>query len=335
MATSSGLRIGIAGCGHAAKIHLARLCGLSEVIVVGCTDPDIEAARSLASLVPPERRSGAEVPAFADHEAMLQQAAPDVVAIFTPPRAHYRAAMDALQAGCHLFVEKPLSTNAQEASDIVSLARGRGLRVGVGHQYRLSPSLREAGRRLDDGVIGPLRLVTASLTLPWLETHSGPEESWRLDPKVAGGGILTDAGDHLVDALLWTTGRTAVEVAAFQDRTDTGLDLVTTASIRLAGGAPATLALSAVSPGPLFEITYHGERGRLRATERTLAQEGGTAVDRPPPAPEPPESIDANFVRSVLAGDPPCCPAEAAVETVRLLEAIGRSAASGQIVRPS
>ena len=56
--------------------------------------------------------------------------------------------MDALQAGCHVFIEKPLSTNVQEAADIVGLARGRSLKVAVGHQYRLCPSLAEARRHL-------------------------------------------------------------------------------------------------------------------------------------------------------------------------------------------
>ena len=51
------------------------------------------------------------------------QIAPDALAIFTPHLSHYRLTMDALQAGCHVFIEKPLSTNVQEAADIVSLAR--------------------------------------------------------------------------------------------------------------------------------------------------------------------------------------------------------------------
>ena len=54
--------------------------------------------------------------------------------------------MDALQGGCHVFIEKPLSTNPQEAVDIVGVARGRSRKVGVGHQYRLSPSFLEARR---------------------------------------------------------------------------------------------------------------------------------------------------------------------------------------------
>lgn len=304
-------------------------------MIVGCADPDPAAAQALAASVPADRRPGGEVPTFADHQALLQQAAPQVLAIFTPPRAHYRPAMDALQAGCHVFIEKPLSTNAQEATDIAALARGRGLKVGVGHQYRLNPVLQESRRRLEAGVIGPLRLVTAALTQPWLESHSGPEESWRLDPKVAGGGILADVGDHLLDTLLWTTGRSADEVAAFQDRTAEGIDLVTAAAIRLAGGVPATLALSGVTAGVLFELTYHGERGRLRATDRTLEQDGGVPVGEELPAVGPTQSIDADFLRAVRENTEPCCPAEAAIETVRLLEAIARSAASGQVVRPA
>ena len=116
--------------------------------------------------------------------------------------------MDALQAGCHVFIEKPLSTNVQEAADIVGAGPGRGRKVGVGHQYRLLPSLvearRAAGRRGD-------RAGPAGRRRPWPSPGwrriGGAENSWRFDPKVAGGGILADAGDHLIDALLWTTGQ--------------------------------------------------------------------------------------------------------------------------------
>ena len=66
---------------------------------------------------------------------------------------------------------KPLSTNVQEAADIVSLAHARDLKVGVGHQFRLCPSLIEARDRIAQGAIGPLRLVTGVLARPWLTTR--------------------------------------------------------------------------------------------------------------------------------------------------------------------
>jgi predicted dehydrogenase len=329
MAAATGLRIGIAGCGHAARIHLDRLAARAGVRIVGCADPDLAAAQALAARVPgPE-----PVPAFADHRELLRQTGPEALAIFTPHRSHYRLAVDALQAGCHVFIEKPLTTNPQEAADIVGLARGRGRIVAVGHQYRLQPSLVEARQRLAEGRIGPLRLVVASLTQPWLAAHHGPEDAWRFDPKLGGSGLAADAGDHLLDALLWTTGQAAAEVAAFQVRLDAGLDLVTAAAVRLSAGTPATLALSGVSPDALLEFNFLGERGRLHATDRSLTEILGEGPPQVVPLPAPAESIDANFVAAVCEGAPLCCPADQAVETVRLLEAITRSAATGQVVR--
>jgi predicted dehydrogenase len=241
--------------------------------------------------------------------------------------------MDALQAGCDVFIEKPLSTHAQEAADIVGLARARGRKVAVGHQYRLCASLIEAKRRLAEGRIGAVRLVTAVLGLSWLATHSAPEDAWRLDPKTSGGGILADAGDHVLDALLWTTGQAAHEVAAFQTTLETGIDIATAAAIRLADGTPATLAIAGTSPGTLFEITFYGDEARLRATDRSLSQHDPGGTDDRLEFAEPAETIDGNFIASVLDGVPLCCSAEGALETVRLLEAITRSAATGQLVR--
>lgn len=325
------VRIGIIGCGHAARVHLGRLAAIEGVRIVGCADTDLACARAFADAAPtPE---GGPIPAFADHVELIRQATPDALAVFTPHLAHYRPTIDGLQAGCHVFVEKPLSTNVQEAVDIVNVARARGRKVAIGHQFRLLETLGEAKRRLADGAIGPVRLVVATLAQPWLSAHRGAEHSWRFEPKVAGGGVLADAGDHLIDALLWTLGQRAVEVAAFQHRLDSGLDLVTAAAVRLADGTPATLAVAGDSPRSLFELSYFGEAGRIRVTEDALFQEVGGNEGQFEPGRAPIETIDGNFVAAVRGEAPPCCPAEEALDTVRLIEAIARSAASGQVVR--
>jgi len=331
MATSV-LRVGIAGCGLAARVHLERLLGLEGVRVVGCADPELASASALAARVPVVE---GEPPAaaFSDHRELIRQASADVLAIFTPHLAHYRPAMDALQAGCHVFIEKPLSTNVQEAVDIVGVAKGRGLKVGVGHQYRLFPSFAEAKRRLALGTIGAVHLVSAILAQAWLASHGGAENSWRFDPKIAGGGILADAGDQLLDILLWSTGQVAVEAAAVQARLGSGLDIVTAAAVRLADGTAATIALSGVASGSLFELTYFGERGRLRATDQTLVEEIDGQAPQTIDLPAASENIDSNFVAAVSRGAPLCCPADQALDTVRLLEAIARSAATAQVVR--
>jgi predicted dehydrogenase len=328
--------MGIAGCGAAARIHLDRLLAREEVEIVGCADPELSAARALADRAAAHRAAGegdASVPAFTDHRQLLRAVAPEALAIFTPHLSHYRLAMDALQAGCHLFVEKPLSMNVQEAADIVGLARGRQLKVGVGHQYRLAPSLVEVRRRLAAGAIGPVRLIVAILARPWVGRLGEPESRWRFHPEVAGGGILADAGDHLLDALLWTTGRAAQEVCAFQSQRQPGIDLVTAAAICLRDGTAVTLAISGNSPGALFVLEYFGEHGRLRATEETLEEERSESSRQVVPLPPATQTIDGDFVSALREETPLCCPADQALETVRLLEAIGRSAATRQVVR--
>ena len=87
--------------------------------------PTPPCARALADAAP---ATGGPVPAFADHAELIRQATPDALAVFTPHLAHYRPTIDGLQAGCDVFVEKPLSTNVQEAVDVVNVARARGAR---------------------------------------------------------------------------------------------------------------------------------------------------------------------------------------------------------------
>ncbi|ODT99515.1 MAG: oxidoreductase [Planctomycetes bacterium SCN 63-9] len=326
------LKLGIAGCGRAARIHAERLVKIGGITIVGCSDPDLSAARGLAQHIA-ELTGGAEAPSFKDHRELLSQARPSAFAIFTPHVSHYRPAMDALQAGCHVFIEKPLSTNLQEAADIVGLAKGRKLKVGVGHQYRLRPSFVEAKKRLEAGTIGPLKLIVGTLAQPWLSTHEGTENTWRFDPKVSGGGILADAGDHIIDTLIWTTGQVGVEAAAFQTKLESGLDLVTAAAIRLSGGIPVTLGVTGVFPGNEFELTYFGEQGRLRVSENMLEESIGEKPPRAITLPGPSESIDSNFVSALTSDSALCCPADQALDTVRLLEAIMRSASTGQILK--
>jgi predicted dehydrogenase len=319
----------------AAQIHLDRLLALDGVEIAGCADPDLRAARGLADRA--LMRSGSAkslgvVPAYSDHRDLLREQSPQALAIFTPHLSHYRLTMDALQAGCHVFIEKPLTTNVQEAADIVSLARGRGLKVGVGHQFRLCPSLLETRRRLAAGEIGPVRMVTAVLARPWSDTLARDESRWRFDANVAGSGILADAGDHLIDSLLWTTGQRAQEVGAIQAKRDPLIDLVTAAAIRLTNGTPVALAVSGISPGTRFALSYYGEEGRLHATDQLLEEERFDGYRHQIPLPAATETIDSNFVASLVSDSPLCCPAAEALETVRLLEAIGRSAVTGQFV---
>jgi predicted dehydrogenase len=330
---TSAVRIGFIGCGGRARSHLDRFLALGGVAIAGCADPDVGAALALADRASlADRGSETPVPAFEDHRKLLRQTAPDAAAVFIPLQSHYRPTMDALQAGCHVFCDK-LSTNLQEASDIVSLARARDLTVGVDRPLRHCPSLVEARRRLAAGAFGPVRMVVTSVTRPdW--TTCVKEGSLPAPPSAqAEGGLLATTGDDLIDVLLWTTGQRPLDVAAFPARCAAAGELAAAASIRLSDGTLVALGTWTLSPGTLFAVEYFGELGRMRASDLTLEEE---PRDKPPhqiPLPTPSTTSEGNFVAAVSGLAQPACPAGQALETVRLLDAITRSAATGQIVR--
>jgi len=300
MATPS-LKIGIVGRGPEARDLAERLSALPGLALVGWAD---EAAG-------PGDMPGPDIPSFADHADLIRHAGLEALLILTSHPGHYRPAMDALQAGCHVYLDRPFTAGVQEAVDIAGLARGHGLKVVVGGTFRLLPTVAGARGMLEGGAIGPVRMVTVVASQP---------------------GSHEDGAGAVVDALLWTTGQPALEVAAFRGRPE-DRDGVTVASARLGGDIAVTLAISGGSPVPSFEIIYHGEAGRLRVTGSELAEAQGGEPWRALSPAGPGVGIIESFVAAITSGDEPCCPAEGAVDTARLLEAITRSASIGQVVR--
>src|SRR5262249_42733575 len=148
---------------------------------------------------------------------------------------------------CHIFLGRLPRTNIQEATDIARLAGARNLTVGVARPLRQCPSVIEARRLVQAGAIGPTRLVTATITRPvHANSQQVGDDGTGMKPD-ASHGVLEEAGDDLVDILLWTTGQVAYKAAAFQTTLQPGIDLVTAAAIALADGTPVTLATSGIS----------------------------------------------------------------------------------------
>ena len=328
MATTE-LRIGIVGFGPIAMEHVDRLLAIDGVTIVGCADADPVNARTLASHI-----SSPLVPvlAFGDHQELIRESAPDALVILTPHHSHYRVAMDGLQAGCHLFLTMPLSTSVQEAVDIVGLAQARDRKVSVGHRFRFLTSLIRAREMLTAEAIGKVRFIKGTLAMPWQEALGRPERPDAFDSRSLWSGVLATIGVDLVDALLWISGGSAETISAIQSLDESGRDLATAASIRLENGVLASIAISGIAHGPYFEFVFHGERGRLRATLSSLDLAEADDDARPIPLPENDLNLDANFVDAIREGSQLSCPASEALNAVRVLEAISRSAAIGQFV---
>jgi predicted dehydrogenase/nucleoside-diphosphate-sugar epimerase len=121
------LRVGLVGCGKMGLHHLAAIAKAPGVSVVGIADP-LADAEELKGLIPADARI------VADLAALLTETRPDVVHIVTPPHTHAPIARTLIEAGVHIYVEKPFAMSKAEAEEVLALAAARGVLVCAGHQ---------------------------------------------------------------------------------------------------------------------------------------------------------------------------------------------------------
>jgi predicted dehydrogenase/nucleoside-diphosphate-sugar epimerase len=137
------IRVGLIGTGKMGLQHLRAIKSLPQASIVGIADPSAD-ADALRRLVP----NGAAI--VEDASTLLQQVKPDVVHIVTPPATHAALAVLALEAGSHVYLEKPFTPTRQDAEKVLDLARRRGLKVVAGHQCLFEEAAVRAERMMRD-----------------------------------------------------------------------------------------------------------------------------------------------------------------------------------------
>lgn len=145
---SGSLRIGIVGCGKIADGHVEEIQKLGgRATLVGVCDREPLMAEQLAVRYGIPRH-------FAHLDDLLAEGRPDVLHVTTPPEPHLAIARQALEAGCHLFVEKPLTPRHADTVALLSAARARGRRVTVGYTYLFDPPALAVRELVASGAIG-------------------------------------------------------------------------------------------------------------------------------------------------------------------------------------
>ena len=139
-------RVGFVGTGAIAGVHLDAVARCPHAALVGVTDRDTARARAFAA-----RIRGVRV--FPDLGSMVD-AGTDVVHVLTPPHAHARGALEALERGCHVLVEKPLATSDADCMQLAEAASLHGRRVGVNHSLLADPQVRHVLDTVATGRIG-------------------------------------------------------------------------------------------------------------------------------------------------------------------------------------
>lgn len=141
------LRIAIVGCGKIADQHALAIGRVPDCRIVAVCDKELLMAQQLA-----ERFDRPGV--FSDIGVMLEAVVPDVVHITTPPQSHFSIARQCLNAGCHVYLEKPFSVTADEAGVLIRLALTSNLKLTAGHNLQFTLEMLEMRRLIDQGFLG-------------------------------------------------------------------------------------------------------------------------------------------------------------------------------------
>jgi len=144
------LKIAVIGCGKIADDHLDQIQKIQRVReceVVAVCDREPLMAKQLAGRFRVERH-------FGDADEMLKECKPDVVHITTPPRSHHGLGKLCLENGCHVYIEKPFTVNAEEAEELIQLSNRKGLKVTAGHDIQFSHVARRLRQFVAEGYLG-------------------------------------------------------------------------------------------------------------------------------------------------------------------------------------
>lgn len=168
------LKIGVIGAGHLGKIHLMLAEQSKKYELVGFYDQDTDSAKTLAS------EKGYHL--FNSYDELLLKA--DVVDIVTPTVSHHKMAKQALIAGKHIFVEKPIAKTVEEGQELIELAKEKGVKSQVGHVERFNPAFQSVKDRIDNPM--------------FIETHRLAE----FNPRGTDVPVVLDLMIHDIDAIL-------------------------------------------------------------------------------------------------------------------------------------
>jgi len=184
------VKVGVIGCGKISGAYFQRLPRFDVLECAACADLDMARAQQSAAEF--------NLPKSCTVEAMLADPDIDIILNLTIPKAHFPVAKAALEAGKHVYGEKPLTVDRQEGKALLELAAKKSLLLGSAPDTFLGGGIQTCRKLIDDGWIGEPVAATA-----FMMGHG--HESWHPDPEFyyeAGGGPMFDMGPYYLTALV-------------------------------------------------------------------------------------------------------------------------------------
>ncbi|AHF91479.1 putative dehydrogenase [Opitutaceae bacterium TAV1] len=353
----------LVGCGSIAPTQIKALQGLpDDARLVYCCDEVPERAEKLAAEFNLKTIGW---------KALLADPEIDAVTVCLPSGLHARLGAEALAAGKHVMVEKPMDVSVAACDALAGAALAAGRQLAVISQHRFDPATQLVHGTITRGELG--RVILADVRIPWYRTQEYYDSGdWRGTWELDGGGCLMNQGIHTLDLMLWLCGPVKTVYAQMRTAAHERIEVedVVTATLTFANGAIGSLVASTSTyPGFAARIEVSGTEGTAiiegdelhtlaikgretlsggHATAHALqVATGGTksavshAAADPVPAGEAGSGWkwgDAHraqfrdFIRAIRTGSRPLVDAAAGRAAVQLINAVYASARSGGVV---
>ncbi|WP_134671507.1 Gfo/Idh/MocA family protein [Halorussus marinus] len=330
MSNSDVLRVGAIGGGYIGTTVGRQFNQHPRAAVTALADIDPETRHTAG-----ESLHVGEGSQYHDYAEMLDTERLDAVLVGTPHTLHYEQVTAAMDRGLHVFCDKPLATDLDDARELADRAESSDRVLMVGYQRHLNPAFIRARERWA-GDLDP-DYVSAEITQDWISRFA---DEWRTDPDLSGGGNLYDTGSHLVDGVLWTTGLVPEAVSAemvFADEASR-IDERAILTVEFHNGAHGTIAVHSDAPCVREHVHVWDEEGAVYLEGRQWEPREISRVESDSTTVLPYVDRDQRrdkaeaFVDCVETGETPPATARDALAVTALTEAAYESARRGERV---
>lgn len=197
-------RLGIIGLGYIGKIHMQHGLKLANA--------NVEAVADLSKRALKNARDAGVNKAFSNYEQLLKDPEIDAVIIALPTHLHLQCVRRAAEERKHIFLEKPIARNIQEAREIILAAQRNSVKLMIGYPGRFDPVFRNLKEKITSRTLGDVEIAYATNVSSGPFFHRmqdyapTPVPEWWFNKELTGGGALVDLGSHMINLLRWYFG---------------------------------------------------------------------------------------------------------------------------------
>lgn len=343
------IHVAVVGCGNIAHAHVEGLLTFPERCqIVALCDIYPEKAEAM------RQKYGLDCQVYDDHEKMLSsEHSIDLVHVCTPPYVHAEIAINAMNAGCNIVVEKPMATCLAECDSMLEAERRNQVTMACIAQNRFRNSIYKLKKTADSSLAG--RICCAHVDSLWWRGHCYYDLWWRGTWEKEGGGPTLNHAVHHIDMLNWMKGTLPEEVTAILTNVahdNSEVEDLSLACLRYADGSVASVTSSVVHHGEEQGIVLQCEHAKLSApwsVAAEVSQDNG--FPRPEGNRELKERLDAYYhsipdlkyeghtgeiddiLTALERGGKPMITGEDGRKTVELISAIYKAGCTRSVVR--